>query len=261
MYCFKMDFTIRKYRELISALQYAGYEFVTYAEYCEGRRADRLVMMRHDVDRSVERAKVLAEVENENGVRASYYFREKFIGEKSIICGLVDMGHEVGYHYEDMVTELGDIDKAYARFVYNVSKLRKLVDIRTITMHGSPMSDIDSKVMWERFNYKELGVIGEPQIDVDWTKVFYLTDTGRSWNGMSRRDKVAERVSVWKANGWVYRSTDDVIKAVREGSFPNIVMMTTHPQRWSDSIYGWVKELIMQKIKNIVKGVFIKRWE
>ncbi|MEE1090506.1 MAG: hypothetical protein UH103_03655, partial [Paludibacteraceae bacterium] len=128
-----MDFTIKKYKELISALKDAGYEFVTYAEYCEGLRADKLVVMRHDVDMSVERARRLAEVENEMGVKASYYFREKFIGD-DVVC-IASLGHEVGYHYEELVTEKGDVERAYVRFMRNVCALRELVDVKTITMH------------------------------------------------------------------------------------------------------------------------------
>ena len=76
-----MDFTIEKYRELVLALKGASYEFVRYDEYCNGKRAERMIVMRHDVDRSVKRAVRLAKVEKEIGVRASYYFREQFIGE------------------------------------------------------------------------------------------------------------------------------------------------------------------------------------
>ena len=255
-----MDFTIKKYKELISALKDAGYEFVTYAEYCEGRRSDKLVVMRHDVDRSVERARRLAEVENEMGVKASYYFRDKFINENSDDIRYIEsLGHEVGYHYEDLVMEKGDVDKAYARFMRNVCVLRELVDVKTITMHGAPTSRFDSKEMWRVCDYKKLGLIGEPQFDVDWNDMFYLTDTGRSWNGVSRRDKVVEFKLIWEAKGWVYKTTDDVIKAVRNGSFPNRVMMTTHPQRWADNICEWIKEFVMQGIKNLVKKIFLLR--
>jgi hypothetical protein len=249
-----MDFMIKKYKELISALKDAGYEFVTYAEYCEGRRADKLVVMRHDVDMSVERARRLAEVENEMGVKASYYFREKFIGD-DVVC-IASLGHEVGYHYEELVTEKGDVERAYVRFMRNVCALRELVDVKTITMHGAPTSRFDSKEMWRVYDYKKLGLIGEPQFDVDWNDMFYLTDTGRSWNGVSRRDKVAERVLAWKAKGWLYEKTDDVIRALKEGSFPNRVMMTTHPQRWADNIWEWMRELVVQRVKNVIKKLF-----
>ena len=255
-----MDFTTNKYEELISALKNAEYEIVTYVEYCKGCRADKLVVMRHDVDRSVERARRLAEVELEVGVKASYYFRDKFINENSDDIRYIEsLGHEEGYHYEDLVMEKGDVDKAYARFMRNIEKMRQVADVRTITMHGAPTSRFDSKKMWRVCDYKKLGLIGEPQFDVDWNDMFYLTDTGRSWNGVSRRDKVAERVLAWKAKGWVYKTTDDVIKAVRNGSFPKRMMMTTHPQRWADNMCEWIKEFVMQGIKNLVKKFFLLR--
>lgn len=257
-----MDFTIKKYRELVLAFREAGYVFMTYADYAKECVVDceKIVVMRHDVDRSVKRARELAEVENEMGVKTSYYFREKFIVEnRDDIRWIEGLGHEVGYHYEDLVTEKGDVDKSCARFVRNVEKMRQVADVRTITMHGSPMSRFDSKDMWRVYDYKKLGLIGEPQFDVDWREMFYLTDTGRSWNGVSRRDKVAERASEWEAKGWVYKTTDDVIKAVREGRFPNRVMMTIHPQRWIDNRCEWVKELVVQGVKNCVKRVLLKR--
>ena len=110
-----MDFTIKKYRELVLVFREAGYVFMTYADYAKGCVVDceKIVVMRHDVDRSVKRARELAEVENEMGVKVSYYFREKFIVENrdDIRC-IERLGHEVGYHYEDLVTENGDVDKA-----------------------------------------------------------------------------------------------------------------------------------------------------
>ena len=255
-----MDFTLLKYSELVLALKDAGYEFVTYAEYAEGRRAERLVVMRHDVDKRVLCAMNMAREERRMNVKASYYLREDMVlYGKHVIKFFAERGHEVGYHYEELVKEKGDVDKAYARFVRNMEEMRQVVDVRTITMHGSPMSRFDSKEMWQKYDYKKLGLIGEPQVDVDWSEMVYLTDTGRSWNGVSRRDKVADRASEWKAKGWVYETTDDVIKAVREGRFPQRVMMTVHPQRWSDNMWEWTLELVMQKVKNVVKWVLLKK--
>jgi|ERR1035437_5345325 hypothetical protein len=57
-------------------------------------------------------------------------------------------------------------------------------------MHGSPLSKYDSKDLWKKYNYRDYKIIGEPYFDVDFNKVFYLTDTGRRWDG--------EKVSVTK---------------------------------------------------------------
>ena len=45
-----MDFTLKIYKQLLSALQNAGYEFITFEAYCEGKRPAKFVIMRHDVD-------------------------------------------------------------------------------------------------------------------------------------------------------------------------------------------------------------------
>ena len=41
--------------------------------------------------------------------------------------------------------------------------------------------------------------------------------------------------------------------------FPDKVMMTVHPQRWTDDPVAWTKELIAQNIKNVVKRNLVRR--
>ena len=49
--------------------------------------------------------------------------------------------------------------------------------------------------MWKKYDYRELGIIAEPYFDLDFSKVLYLTDTGRRWDGegVSIRDKIPVR--------------------------------------------------------------------
>jgi hypothetical protein len=86
-------------------------------------------------------------------------------------------------HYE------GRFIKGIADFQKNLEELRKLAPVSTICMHGSPLSKYDSKDLWKHFDYHDFGIIGELYFDVDFKKVFYLTDTGRKWDG----DKVSVR--------------------------------------------------------------------
>ena len=59
-------------------------------------------------------------------------------------------------------------------------------------MHDSPLSKYDNRLLWKYYNYRDYGIIGEPYFDIDFNDVFYLTDTGRRWDGekVSVRDKV-----------------------------------------------------------------------
>ena len=242
-----MDFTLKKYRELLVALK--GYEDV---------------ILRHDVDLRPQNSLATAKIENELGLKAVYYFRavpESW--DEAIIKQIAGLGHEIGYHYESLTTCNGDIDAAWEDFKVNLAKLEIVVGnpIISICMHGSPKSPWDSKDIWKKYDYRSTGVEYEPYLDTDFSKTFYLTDTGRRWDGykVSVRDRIPEYQDKWIEQGLVFHSTDDIIRAANEGNLPRALMITTHPQRWTDELLPWTKEYLLQNAKNIVKGIMIKR--
>ncbi len=257
-----MDFTLKKYRYLLLQLKDCGYKFLTYSDYCQGRLSQRFVVLRHDVDLKPKNSLRIAKDETELGAKASYYFRavpESW--DDSIIKQIYSMGHEVGYHYESLTTCKGDMTCAFDDFKENLEKLRKLVPVTTICMHGSPRSPFDSKDIWKQYDYKILDIIGEPYLSTDFSKMFYLTDTGRRWDGykVSVRDKIENYQEEWNAKGWVFHNTDDIIRALQKDQLPDQLMITTHPQRWFNFGFDWMKELVMQNVKNIVKAAIVKK--
>ena len=242
-----MDFTQKKYRELLEALQ--GYGDVT---------------LRHDVDLKPQNSLRTAEIEHELGWTATYYFRavpESW--DEGVIRKISALGHEIGYHYECLTTCNGDIDAAWTDFKTNLALLASVVGkpIESICMHGSPRSPWDSKDLWKKYDYREVGVEFEPYLDIDFSKTFYLTDTGRRWDGfkVSVRDRIPEYQDRWLAEGLAFHTTDDVILAAKNGKLPRNMMITTHPQRWNDSFLPWIKEFVFQNAKNLIKGIMIKR--
>lgn len=233
------DFTLIKYKELLTALDDYGQ-----------------VTLRHDVDRKPKNSLATAYIERELGWKATYYFRavpQSF--DEAVILQIASLGHEIGYHYESLATCHGNLEAAYDDFCRNLEKLRILVPVSAIVMHGSPTSKWDSRELWKHYDYHKLGIDTESYLDTDFSEVFYLTDTGRRWDGyhVSIRDKIPEQQERWIQRGWCYHSTDDVIQAVKEGSFPERVLVNTHPQRWTDSRLQWFSELALQSVKNLVK--------
>ena len=49
------------------------------------------------------------------------------------------------------------------------------------------------------------------------------------------------------------RRTKDIIDAAEKGLLPDKIMINVHPKRWTDDFMPWVKELVGQKVKNVVK--------
>ncbi|MFT7155924.1 MAG: hypothetical protein ACI8Q1_000928 [Parvicella sp.] len=254
-----MDFTLKQYSQLLLVLHRQGFIFQTFEEFiCESRQNS--IVLRHDVDLLPQNSLRFAEIQSELGIKGTYYFRavpESW--DEAIIIKIATLGHEVGYHYENMDTCNGNVDKAWDDFRHQLDNLRKLVEVKTICMHGSPRSKYDNKEIWKKYDYRSLGIIGEPYYDVNFDEVFYLTDTGRRWDGWqtSVRDKVAQQEK-WIKEGLVFHSTDDILKAVQEKALPDKVMFTFHPQRWHNKRRLWFKELVLQNLKNEVKKFLIK---
>lgn len=260
-----MDFTLRKYTELLQKLIDNHYRFVTFEYYCLHKselESERFVILRHDVDLKAANSLATAKIENSLGVNASYYFRVvKQSNKPEIIREIAALEHEVGYHYEDMTICEGDTEKAIDHFKRQLEYFRQFYPVKTICMHGSPRSRYDGKDLWKKYDYHDFGIIGEPYFDVDFSKLFYLTDTGRCWDGfnVSVRDKIPVHQDRWIGNGWVYHTTDDVIGAIDNKELPEQIMITTHPQRWTDNFFQWTKELLVQNAKNVVKQVIVLR--
>lgn len=262
------DFTLYQYRHLLESLLQQGYQFLTFEQYCEQKSSPhsplasspKYILLRHDVDLKAANSLATAQIEHELGISASYYFRVvPQSNQPDIIRAIAALGHEIGYHYEDMTLMQGDTLKAYAHFQQQLTYFRQFYPVRTICMHGAPTSQWDGKELWKHYDYRDLGIIGEPYFDIDFSQMFYLTDTGRCWDGykVSVRDKIPVYQDQWNAQGLVYHATNDIIHAAEQGSLPPRIMITTHPQRWTDRPLAWLKELLVQNAKNIIKRLFL----
>lgn len=256
------DFTLDIYRTLLESLQAKGYQIIGYADYLKLKvKSGKFIVLRHDVDLMAPNSLKTAQIEHAIGAKATYYFRIILeSNQPEIIRAIARLGHEIGYHYEDMSLCDGNVDKAYDHFKTWLDYFRQYYAVETICMHGAPTSKWDGKDLWKKYDYRVLGIIGEPYFDTDFSDVFYLTDTGRCWDGykVSVRDKIPEYQEQWTAAGLTWHTTQALIEAIEQGKLPNHVMMTTHPQRWTNSTAAWWKELILQNLKNCIKKLWIK---
>ena len=244
-----MDFTIKKYSRLLRSLQQNGYEFITFEDYCLGVRMNRFVILRHDVDEMAHNALEIAEVENKLGIISTFFFRiVKHSNHPEIIRKIVSLGHQIGYHYEDLAMANGDKELAYTNFQKNLKYFRSFAPVATICMHGSSMSEFDNRLLWQTYDYKNDGIIGEPYFSVNFNEVFYLTDTGYCWDGY----KTAVRDTAPNKFNLSFHTTDDIIEAINQGLLPNQVMILAHTL-WTDNLLKWLFIYVREKSRNSVK--------
>ena len=242
-----MDFTPEKYAELLTAFLSRGYRFVRFIDYLEGQSRARTVILRHDVDRGHAAALRMAKQEADLGITATYNFRYRaFDSFHHIIKEISSLGHEIGYHYEELSHCRGDREKALRLFADRLEHARKLVPLRTMAMHGSPLSRYDNRSLWSKHSYGEYGIAGEPYLDLDFTGIRYITDTGRLWN--DRRFNLRDHAGLHGDGGW--RNTSALIHSIQQDGLPDQLMLNVHPGRWIPFGPCWLWEWGWQWTKN-----------
>ena len=247
------DFTLKSYQSLIEALQQAGYQFLSFEEVMSSPLKGKTVVMRHDVDELAWNALKIAQLEHKLGVKATYYFRVvKQSNVAEVIREIARMGHEIGYHYEDLVLAEGDKRKAMESFEEHLAYFRQFYPVKTVSMHGSSSSKFDNRLIWKNHQLSEFGLIGEPYLSIDFDRVFYMTDTGFAWDG----GKFAMRDVVNSGFDLKFHTTQQVVACIQQGGYPDQAMILAHTL-WTDSLSQWcwlhVREFFRNNIKLIAK--------
>jgi len=248
------EFTLDIYELMLKSFDLQGYVFSTFEDYVS-KRKQKVVILKHDVDKLPNNAFQMASLENKLRIKASYYFRTLDpVYDESIIEKIVSLGHEISYHYEDLSLCRGNYELAIKKFELNLKKFRVFYKAKTICPHGSPLTKYDNKKIWKKYNYRDYGIIADPSFDIDYNEVFYITDTGRSWNHStaSVRDKVNSKFDI------KIKDTNDLIKKIENGELPDKIMINVHPQRWTNDCVPWMKELVRQNVKNVIKKWMIR---
>lgn len=244
------DFTLDAFMSLTDSLAEHGYAFYTVQDWLTSA-PETGVMLRHDVDRKPKNALTMARAEHACGIRATYYFR--MVGssfDPKVIRAIHGMGHEVGYHYEDLSLENGDMERAYARFERNLETLREIAPITTIAMHGRPFSPHDGRDMWKSGEYARYGLSGEAFLTPDYAGVVYFTDTGRRWD--AGRTNLRDRPPNATFPDEAVRGTDALKTWIRNRR-PSRLAISAHPERWDAGAVSWLAQSAQDRAINAAK--------
>jgi len=168
------------------------------------------------------------------------------------------LGHEIGYHYDDLARFNGNYKLAINNFGRNLEKLRKLYPVVSIVMHGSPLSKYDNRDLWKKYNYKKYGIKYEVYFDVNYQEIVYFNDTGRTWNSDSSNLRDFIFGKHLRINRKISGSFD-LLKYIEKKCKNKDIILSTHPERWSndffDYVYQWWLDKTINVIKNLIKIV------
>ena len=135
-----MKFTYGEYENLIDMLRVFGYSFAGYDNYNEFQQP---VIMRHDIDTSLEKALSMAKIEHDKGVKSTYFvllatdlYNIASNRSLDIIREIQKMGHEIGLHFDETKYRY-DQDSVPNLIKYEANIMAQIIGtpIKAVSMH------------------------------------------------------------------------------------------------------------------------------
>ncbi|MBU9675176.1 hypothetical protein KQ939_00110 [Planococcus sp. CP5-4] len=136
-----MEFTHKSYKKMLDLLIQKGYKFCSYSTK---ETEEKCVILRHDVDFSVEKALEMAIMENEKNVKSTYFFListnfyNVFSKESlEMIMRIILLGHEIGLHFDEKKYNTENLEDMKKHVAKEVDILSELINrkVNVISMH------------------------------------------------------------------------------------------------------------------------------
>lgn len=175
-----MEFTYEAYLDLLSNIKKHGFIFADY-ETCDNY--ERCVILRHDIDYSLDKAVKLAEIEASEGVSSTYFtlisseFYNPIAKENyDKIHGIQELGHKIGLHFDEMnygikLTET-DIKKKIIDEIRLMEQILN-IDIKSVSMHRPSKQTLEADY--------QLGSIVNSYGKKFFKDFKYVSDSRRRW--------------------------------------------------------------------------------
>ncbi|MDO4285778.1 MAG: hypothetical protein Q4C60_10660 [Eubacteriales bacterium] len=137
-------FSFDDYREIIRLIKETGLQ----ATYEEALQRDSFIIMRHDVEYSVERAQALSKVEESMDFRSAYFFQwtnnsYNILSRKNrdILTDMHERGQYIGLHFA--LNGMTDIEMIKSRIVQEMEMLSNMLgfEVRWFSIHR-PSPDV-----------------------------------------------------------------------------------------------------------------------
>ena len=154
-------FSFDDYREILRIIKSTG----RYTNYKDALNKDRFILMRHDVEYSVERAYNLSKVEDSMDFSSTYFFQwtnnsYNILSRKNMdmVKDMHERGHVIGLHYA--LNGMTDMEQVRKQIVKEINILSEMFgfEVDTFSVHR-PSKDI------LRENIKLPGIINAYQDD------------------------------------------------------------------------------------------------
>lgn len=181
-------FSYKEYRDMIAIIKESG----KAANFHEAKSRDQFIIVRHDVEFSVDRAYALSRVEKEMDFTSTYFFQwtnnsYNILSKrnKDIITRMHEDGHVIGLHFA--LNGLTDIELIKRQIEREIKAWNTMLefDVDTFSVHRPPNNVLASNIKIDGIinaYENEFFTYAEHVTDDTKLEVKYLSDAQHRWN-------------------------------------------------------------------------------
>lgn len=223
-----MEFTTKAYIELLELLRHNGYYFCLYRE---SETVKKSVIIRHDVDFSLEKALEMARLEHDLAVKSTYFillstnFYNIFSKESfDKLIQIQSLGHEIGLHFDEKRYDIQTIEDMQKAVKMEAKILGNLLntEVKVVSMHRPSKLVLENDIPFHQI------------INSYSSKYFksmkYVSDSRMNWR-------------------------EDPIETIESGKYEKLHILT-HPFWYSTEI-----ETMEVKLKDFLKQSISERYD
>lgn len=177
-------FTYKYYQNCLELAFEKGYKFLTCQEFDKIKDHNKVVILRHDIDFSLENSVVMAGIEHSLGIKSTYFIRlhaKQYnpLEYKSfrLVQRIKDYGHEIALHHEpDFSFQFID------PLQYSKNEIESFNRLFNTHMKGvSTHEPARRGIMIKPENIDYFGLEYESYFDVFTKDMKYISDSGCRW--------------------------------------------------------------------------------
>ncbi|NHX36811.1 MULTISPECIES: polysaccharide deacetylase family protein [Halolamina] len=217
------EFTYSRYRQFLRELMEKGFEFSTYGDDVE----DGEILLRHDVDLSLEKAVTMAEIEASEGVQSTYFilltsqlYNVLHTKSRERISHIQSLGHNIGLHFS--THQYYDRDPGEEQLVEQIKDERRVLNIVT----GSPIKAVSFHIPPEWILRRSFDGFVSTYEERFFSDIPYRGDSNQRWredppfeSGYPEKGQVLVHPGLWGEDDrqfeeCIHETVDDMIESV-----------------------------------------------